>query len=214
MKKLLLLCVFMLLSGCKDPRTADSFEDSRDFNSPDLKRADLIRGVYKGSMDFDFSWLGKGKDLINPFLDVSNTRHQLKISINHSGNDENPQMIVVVEAQAEEDKEVAFICTMFNNLSYQFQGEESLNRSYAVLSSDNYYSKGSIGSAKYVSAPLEVSDVAGSSIQCSGGTSSSICIYVGEADKSRENSKAVQGLTKEGASVESFMHLKKNKCQF
>ena len=192
-------------------------EEERVFTSQVLKKAESIRGVYKGTLDFDFSLLSKPKDWLGKIPLVSgvssNTQREVQISINHSGNDAEKQIIVVVEVVKtlglvkNKNKEVEFFCTLFDNLSYELPG---LNR--GVFKGYNVQGKGRILDAGYVSA-LEISDLGTQHINCEGGDSGRLCIYIGK-EPVKEKSKLVRNIVKqENVSLKSFKYLKEQRCQ-
>ena len=144
---------------------------------------------------------------------LSNTQREVQISINHSGNDAEKQIIIVVEViktlgfLKNEDKEVEFFCTLFDDLSYELP---ELNKG---VFKGSVQGEGKILDAGYVSA-LEISDLKTQHISCEGGESGRLCIYIGK-EPVKEKSKAVQNVVKqENISVESFKYLKEQRCQF
>ena len=217
LKLFLILFVWVFLNNCSlGAKEEEIPEEDRVFTSQVLKKIDGIKGVYRGTLDFDFSFLSKPKDWLSivPLAGgLSNTQREVQISINHSGNDAEKQIIIVVEVVKtlgflkNEDKEVEFFCTLFDDLSYELP---ELNRG---AFKGSIQGKGKILDAGYVSA-LEISDLKTKHINCDGGGSGSFCMYIGK-EPVKEKSKVVQDVVEqENISVESFKYLKEQRCQF
>ncbi len=157
----LLIALSFLFTGCSpgtstenenkegDPeKTSSQQEVPPPSLSAELKAAQMISGVYTGTADVDYSILGSIKSVLDPDAN-------LKISINHSGDNDNKKVVVYVES---EDGKESF-CTIFNKIStmndsgpetYEVRQSKRVGRKYITITSDEKISKGKIGDATHV----------------------------------------------------------------
>ena len=212
-----LLILFVCIS-CGEENKEDKDDSGQQaqplvFSSKTLQRADKIKGVYFAEFNFDFSLiLGAVNEVLNVFK-ASNSHKRLKISINHSGRDEEKQIIVAIETRNPEsddiiEKEIDRLCALFDGVDYRLS-ENKTNKAHFF---GKIRSKGGIGDAKYILA-LEVSDIQGSNIDCDGDEGK-ICIYMGPNSYDKSSAKPLTGLKlSELESLQSFNELKKQ-CGF
>ena len=98
----------------KDPEKAAAPAPAPTFASPELNQAQSITGVYTGAADIDYSWsLSPSK-----WSETSD----IKISINHSGDENDKKLIVAVSYEKE------LLCTLISDLLFtEQQGSLWLN---------------------------------------------------------------------------------------
>ena len=213
----LILFCFSFVSCVEEKEKEKEKEDAQEpaaaevFHSKTLKKADKIKGVYSSEFNFDFDLVsGMYNEVLNVF-NASKSHRRLKISINHSGSDEQKQIIVAVETRLSEGLlrgSVERLCSLFDEVDYRF----SENKTSKAHFFGKIRSKGGIGDAKHILA-LEVSDIQVSNIDCDGDKGK-MCIYMGPNSYDKSLAKPLTEFTiSELEPLKSFDELKKQ-CGF